>query len=232
MHHILLVDDELALSELTKEYLEAKDFRVTLCHQPFAAVELMRANPVQLCVLDVKMPDKDGFTLANEIRQAFPEIPIIFLTGQTLKEDRIKGFLLGADDYISKPYSMEELNLRILAILKRYQISQSAEAGKTTYQLGVLVYKPESREIFHGEKSTRLTAIENKLLTLLCDHMNKTLNRDIALRTIWGDNDIYKGRSMNVYITKLRNLLKAEPRLEILNAHGEGYCLSFREVEN
>src|SRR5688572_28962594 len=123
MQHILIVDDELALSELTKEYLEAKDFRVTLCHNPSAALEILRSDTAQLCVLDVKMPNKDGFTLANEIRQVFPETPLIFLTGQTLKEDRIKGFLLGADDYISKPYSMEELNLRILAILKRYQLS-------------------------------------------------------------------------------------------------------------
>lgn len=231
MSQILLVDDEFSLSELTKEYLEAKDFNVLLCHQAGLAIDILYKHDVQLCILDVKMPEKDGFTLASEIRNKFPEMPFIFLTGQTLKEDRIKGFTIGADDYIAKPFSMEELYLRILVILKRHQTPEFVTSANKRYKLGELVFQTELRELQFGALTMRLTAIENKLLMLLCENLNQTLGRDLALISIWGDNDIYKGRSMNVYINKLRKKISAEPRLEILNAHGEGYCLSFRESE-
>jgi len=229
MQHILLVDDEFSLSELTKEYLEAKNFRVSLCHQPEMAMKILSNDPTQLCILDVKMPSKDGFTLANEIRVNYPEMPLIFLTGQVLKEDRIKGLTLGADDYILKPFSMEELYLRVTAILKRYNSSPLLVTVKKTFDIGKIHFDSEIRELSIDNAVIKLTAMENKLLLLLCESMNKVVTRDKALIEIWGDNDIYKGRSMNVYITKLRNLLKSEPRIEILNAHGEGYILSLRD---
>jgi len=229
MKHLLLVDDEFSLSELTKEYLEAKNFRITLCHDAASAIEVLNRDPAQLCILDVKMPGKDGFVLASEIREVYPDMPYIFLTGQALKDDRIKGLQLGADDYISKPFSMEELYLRVTAILKRYNTNVTATAGRKVFELGSITFKPEVRELITGNEVVKLTAMENKLLTMLCENINKVLNKDMALKQIWGDNDIYKGRSMNVYITKLRNLLKDESRIEILNAHGEGYTLSYRD---
>ncbi|MBS3914196.1 MAG: response regulator transcription factor [Bacteroidetes bacterium] len=228
MFRILLVDDDPTLSEITREYLEARDLSVLLCNNPANALDLLKRHHSDICLLDVKMPEIDGFTLAEEIRKKDKEIPIVFLTGQTMKEDRIRGLMLGADDYILKPYSMEELYLRVIAIMKRYKNSGTKNNIPNTYQFGKIIFHTGSREIITDNQTIRLTAIENKLLSLLCANLNGTLSRDRALQEIWGDNDIYKGRSMNVYINKLRNILKVEPDIEILNAHGEGYILSYK----
>jgi DNA-binding response OmpR family regulator len=169
------------------------------------------------------MPKKDGFTLAQEIRAANPEVPIIFLTAKTLKEDILEGFKLGADDYITKPFSMEELVFRIEAILRRVRGKKNKES--TLYHIGNFTFDTQKQLLSIGEKQTKLTTKENELLALLCSHANEILQRDFALKTIWIDDNYFNARSMDVYITKLRKHLKDDPQIEIINIHGKGYKL-------
>lgn len=219
--HILFVDDEQQFSAMTKEYLEAKGFEVTLKHNADDGLSTFKRKTFQLCIFDVKMPIKDGFALAEEVRGLDEHIPIVFLTGQTQKADRIKGLTIGADDYITKPFSMEELFLRIKAILKRVTVQTSAKLDH--FEIGNYTHDPISRELKIGITVTKLTAIESQLLTLFCEHKNKLLARDFALNRIWQDEDYLKGRSLNVYVSKLRSYLKGDENIEILNVHGEGY---------
>ena len=176
-----------------------------------------------ICVLDVMMPKKDGFTLAQEIRQSNAEVPIIFLTAKTLKEDILEGFKLGADDYITKPFSMEELVMRIEAILRRVKGKKGKEI--TMYKIGKFTFDTQKQVLIIGEKQTKLTTKENELLALLCSHANEILQRDYALKTIWIDDNYFNARSMDVYITKLRKHLKDDDQIEIINIHGKGYKL-------
>ncbi|WP_225865757.1 response regulator transcription factor [Dyadobacter aurulentus] len=228
MPSLLLIDDEVQYSELTKEYLEMKGCKVMLKHDGQAGLDAFKLHSFDLCVLDIKMPKKDGFTLAEEIKEINETTPIIFLTGQSLKEDKIKGLTLGADDYLTKPFSMEELYLRIRAILKRVKVQQ-----KTTqinqYHWGLSNFDPELRELTVTGEKIKLTSIEAKLLRLFCEHQNKVLTRDVAMMGIWGDEEHYRGYSLNVYVSKLRKFLKADPSVEILNLHGEGYKLVFKQ---
>jgi DNA-binding response OmpR family regulator len=169
------------------------------------------------------MPKKDGFTLAQEIRSANAEIPIIFLTAKTLKEDILEGFKLGADDYITKPFSMEELVFRIEAILRRVRGKKNKES--TVYRIGNFIFDTQKQLLTMGDNQTKLTTKENELLALLCSHANEILQRDFALKTIWIDDNYFNARSMDVYITKLRKHLKDDPQIEIINIHGKGYKL-------
>ena len=169
------------------------------------------------------MPKKDGFTLAQEIRQSNAEMPIIFLTAQTLKEDILEGFKIGADDYITKPFSMEELVFRIEAILRRVHGKKNKES--TLYNIGRFTFDTQKQLLTIGDKQTKLTTKENELLALLCSHANEILQRDFALKTIWIDDNYFNARSMDVYITKLRKHLKDDDQIEIINIHGKGYKL-------
>lgn len=225
--HLLFIDDEVQYSELTKEYLEMKGCRVMLKHDGQAGLDAFKSQPFDLCVLDIKMPKKDGFTLAEEIKQIDETIPIVFLTGQSLKEDKIKGLMLGADDYLTKPFSMEELYLRIRAILKRVKVQEKTRAIDH-YEWGHSRFDPELRQLVVSGETIKLTSIESKLLKLFCEHQNKVLTRDAAMIGIWGDEEHYRGYSLNVYVSKLRKFLKADPAVEILNLHGEGYKLIFK----
>ncbi len=183
-------------------------------------------NKYDICVLDVMMPKKDGFTLAQEIRQANAEIPIIFLTAKQLKEDILEGFKIGADDYITKPFSMEELVFRIEAILRRVKGKKTKES--TMYNIGRFTFDTQKQLLTldnNPEKVTKLTTKENELLALLCAHSNEILQRDYALKTIWIDDNYFNARSMDVYITKLRKHLKPDNQIEIINIHGKGYKL-------
>lgn len=182
-----------------------------------------------ICVFDVMMPKKDGFSLARDIRQGNKETPIIFLTAKTLKEDILEGFKLGADDYLTKPFSMEELTLRIEAILRRVRGKKNAE--RTTYQVGSFIFDTQKQVLTRGDEQTKLTTKESELLALLCSHANNILQRDFALKTIWIDDNYFNARSMDVYITKLRKHLKADPSVEIINIHGKGYKLIIPDVE-
>ena len=175
------------------------------------------------------MPKKDGFSLAQDIRQQNAELPIIFLTAKTLKEDILEGFKIGADDYITKPFSMEELVMRIEAILRRVKGKKTRE--NTIYHIGRFTFDTQKQLLSIGDKQTKLTTKENELLALLCAHANEILQRDYALKTIWIDDNYFNARSMDVYITKLRKHLKDDPSIEIINIHGKGYKLIAPEAE-
>lgn len=222
--HLLHIDDEEHFSVLTKEYLEMQGFRVTLKHDAAAGLSVLKSSQVDLCIVDVKMPEKDGFTLAQEIRMLYDAMPIIFLTGQSTKEDKIKGLKMGADDYLTKPFSMEELYLRINAILKRVKVQEKVNSPET-FTLGKAVFNAELRALSILDKQIKLTSIEAKLLKLLCEHENRVLTRDVALKRIWGDEEHFRGYSLNVYVSKIRKMLRDEDSIEILNLHGEGYKL-------
>lgn len=223
---LLLVDDDRAFSPLVAEFLEAKGFRATLRHSGDEGLETFRKGDFDLCILDVKMPMRDGFRLAEDIRALAPDVPFLFLTGETTKENRIRGLTLGADDYITKPFSMEELCLRIMAVWRRTgrQIERK-QRENANFDLGQYHFNPASRELRRGDDSTKLSAIESRLLLLFCESEHGIITREAALRKIWGDDDMLRGRSLNVYVSKLRQFLRDDPRLEILNVHGEGYQL-------
>ncbi len=221
---ILLCEDDENLGMLLREYLQAKGYDADLCPDGEQGYKAFLRNKYDMCVFDVMMPVKDGFTLAQEVRSANSEIPIIFLTAKTLKEDILDGFKLGADDYITKPFSMEELTLRIEAILRRVRGKKTKE--RTVYHIGKFTFDTQ-KQILSCEDgtATKLTTKESELLSLLCAHANEILQRDFALKTIWIDDNYFNARSMDVYITKLRKHLKPDPTIEIINIHGKGYKL-------
>ena len=221
---ILLAEDDENLGILLKEYLKAKNYETELLPDGDKAFKSFQRNLYDLCILDVMMPVKDGFTLAKEIRETNKEIPIIFLTAKSLKDDVLHGFKLGGDDYITKPFSMEELLFRIEAILRRTK-SEAKLSGQTVYKLGKYTFDVQKQSLNSEDNSHKLTTKESELLKLLCDNINDILERNYALKTIWIDDSYFNARSMDVYITKLRKYLKDEPAIEILNVHGKGFKL-------
>jgi two-component system, OmpR family, response regulator len=222
---ILLVDDDRTLSPLLKEYLEAKDFDCSLCHNGFEALEVFKNKKYDLCVLDIKMPFKNGLELALDFKNLEPDIPFLFLTGQAEKEDRIKGLELGADDYIIKPYSMQEVFLRIKTIFKRVEIAEKRENKTESFRIGGYTFLPATRELTIGDDVFRLSEIESKLLLVFCQSRDGVILRDQTLKFIWPEENLYRERSLNVYVSKLRSYLKADSSIEILNIHGTGYKL-------
>ena len=220
---ILLCEDDENLGMLLREYLQAKGYYAELCADGDAGYKAFLKGKFDICVLDVMMPIKDGFTLAQEIRAANANIPIIFLTAKTLKEDILEGFKIGADDYITKPFSMEELVFRIEAILRRVCGKKNKES--TIYKIGRFQFDTQKQLLSIDGQQTKLTTKESELLGLLCAHANEILQRDFALKTIWIDDNYFNARSMDVYITKLRKHLKADDSIEIINIHGKGYKL-------
>ena len=221
--HIFMCEDDENLGMLLREYLQAKGFAVDLFPDGEAGAKAFPKEKYDLCILDVMMPKKDGFTLAQEIRTANFEIPIIFLTAKTLKEDILEGFKIGADDYLTKPFSMEELLLRIEAILRRVSGKKTMKEGPVN--LGKFIFDTQKQTLTMDNKVIKLTTKESDLLSLLYDNVNQVLERNYALKKIWGVVDYFNARSMDVYITKLRKLLKDDPDLEIMNIHGKGYKL-------
>jgi two-component system OmpR family response regulator len=222
---LLLVDDDRALSPLLKEYLEAKSFICDLFHNAFDAIEAFRQIKYDLCIFDIRMPFKNGYELATEVKTLDSSIPFLFLTGENDKADKIKGLELGADDYITKPFSMQELYLRVNVILRRMDKQLSFHSSTKNYSLGNYVFQPATREIRIGESSHKLSAIESKLLQMFCEAESGILLRDNALKVIWSDENNFRERSLNVYVSKLRKYLSQDPSLEILNIHGTGYQL-------
>ena len=220
---ILLCEDDENLGMLLREYLAAKGYEAELCPDGDAGYKAFLKTKFDICVLDVMMPKKDGFTLAQEIRTFNNEVPIIFLTAKSLKEDIFEGFKIGADDYITKPFSMEELVLRIEAILRRVKGKKGKEI--TMYKIGKFTFDTQKQVLMIDDKVTKLTTKESELLSLLCAHVNQILERNYALKTIWIDDNYFNARSMDVYITKLRKHLKDDPAIEIINIHGKGYKL-------
>ncbi len=226
---ILLCEDDENLGSLLREYLQAKNYDAELCPDGEEGYKAFMKNKYDLCVLDVMMPKKDGFTLAQEIRAVNTEIPIIFLTAKTLKEDVFEGFKSGADDYITKPFSMEELIFRIEAILRRIKGKKNKETN--FYKIGKFTFDTQKQLLTIDGNNTKLTTKESELLSLLCAHANEILQRDFALKTIWIDDNYFNARSMDVYITKLRKHLKDDPAIEIINIHGKGYKLIIPDSE-
>ena len=226
---ILLCEDDENLGMLLREYLQAKGYATELCADGEAGYKAFLKNKFDICVLDVMMPKKDGFTMAQEIRTSNVDVPIIFLTAKTLKEDILEGFKIGADDYITKPFSMEELVFRIEAIMRRTKGKKSKES--TVYHIGQFTFDTQKQLLCIGDDQRKLTTKENELLALLCSPANEILQRDFALKTIWIDDNYFNARSMDVYITKLRKHLKEDPQIEIINIHGKGYKLITPEEE-
>jgi len=221
---ILLAEDDENLGMLLREYLIAKGFKTELFVNGELALAGFKKNKYDICILDVMMPKMDGFTLAREIKKINSAMPFIFLTAKSLKEDVLEGFSIGADDYITKPFSMEELMFRIKAILRRVSTNNSTDTNET-YQIGEYIFDSQKQLLEHGKKQLKLTTKESELLKLLCNNKNNVLERNFALKTIWQEDSYFNARSMDVYITKLRKYLKEDTSIQILNIHGKGYKL-------
>ncbi len=221
---ILLAEDDENLGSLLREYLQAKSYETHWCTDGEKAYKSFEKNKYDICVLDIMMPNKDGITLAKEIRMINPEIPIIFLTAKSMKEDVLEGFSVGADDYMTKPFSMEELIYRIEAILRRTQGS-GQQNKQTNFDIGRYHFDANKQLLTHDDSSVKLTTKESELLKLLCNNANNVLERNFALKSIWIDDNYFNARSMDVYITRLRKYLKEDTAVEILNIHGKGYKL-------
>jgi DNA-binding response OmpR family regulator len=224
---ILLCEDDENLGMLLREYLEAKGYKADLCVDGEEGYNAFLAKKHDLCILDVMMPKMDGFTLASRIHDISPDTPFMFLTAKNLKDDIREGFELGADDYITKPFSMEEVVFRIEAILRRVRGKKNSD--QIIHQIGKFTFDTQKQVLSIGDKQTKLTTKEAELLTLLSNKANELLQRDYALKTIWIDDNYFNARSMDVYITKLRKHLSDDPRVEILNVHGKGYKLVITE---
>lgn len=225
---VLLVEDDNNLGLLLQEYLEVKNYITTLQRDGQAGWDFFQQNKVDFCILDVMLPKLDGFGLAEKIRQINKNIPILFLTAKSLPEDAIHGLKIGADDYMTKPFRMEELLLRMQAILRRTakDTEKEPEAEETIFQIGDFTLDYNTQQLTHNtEPAQKLTSKEADLLKLLCQHKNQVLDRTFALKKIWQDDSYFNARSMDVYITKLRKCLKADERLQILNIHGQGFRL-------
>ena len=221
---ILLCEDDTNLGNVLKNYLELNDYDVTLERDGRLGLAAFQREKFDICLLDVMMPHMDGFTLAEEIRDIDPDVPLFFLSAKTMKEDIIQGYKLGADDYITKPFDTEVLMLKIKAILKRNE-EMNKEAENKEYHLGSYHFNPKLRELSHNGKMQTLSPKENELLKMLCEHMNDLLPREQALKKIWGSDTYFNGRSMDVYIAKLRKYLKDDSKIEIVNIHGNGFRL-------
>lgn len=222
---ILLAEDDPNLGMLLQEYLIAKNYDVTLAKDGNEGLDIFLSNEIfDMCLLDVMMPKKDGFSLAKEIRLKDENMPIIFLTAKSLKEDTIQGFKSGADDYITKPFSMEELLMRIAAIFRRVN-KQEAEEAPQEYKIGSYRFDTTGLMLSLNGETKKLTTKESELLKLFCQNPNKPVSRSFALKLIWGDDSYFNARSMDVYITKLRKHLKGDENIKILNLHGEGFKL-------
>ncbi|MBQ5752155.1 MAG: response regulator transcription factor [Bacteroidaceae bacterium] len=226
---ILLCDDDENLSMLTREYLQAKGFYVELYPDGDAGYKAFVKGKFDICVLDVMMPIKDGFTLAQDIRAVDSEMPIIFLTAKNMNDDILKGFKLGADDYVTKPFGMEVLVARIETVLRRVCGKKLKENSQ--YKIGRFDFDAKKQLLTIDGQQQKLTTKESELLNLLCAHRNEVLQRDYALKTVWTEDTYFNARSMDVYITKLRKLLKADDSVEIINIHGKGYKLITPEPE-
>ena len=219
--NILLAEDDENLGKLLHTFLKNKNFSADLARDGKAAFELFTAGRYDFCIFDVMMPQMDGFTLAKEIREIDKKVPILFLTARSMKDDKLQGFEVGADDYLTKPFSMEELLARINAIIRRVDQREVKEQEELT--LGSIKYEPELRLLHLSDGLKKLTTKENQLLQLLVKNENEILDRQATLRAIWGDDNYFNGRSMDVYIAKLRKLLKEDERIEIMNVHGKGF---------
>lgn len=222
---VLVVEDDENLGKMLTDYLRIKEYDVRLAKDGEEGFKAFIDEEFNICLLDVMMPKKDGFTLAKEIRALRSNVPIIFLTAKSMEEDVKEGFLSGADDYIAKPFSMEVLLMRISAILRRVENADEELNSKTEFFIKDFKFFPEKRIINNGKEDKKLTSKENELLKLLCIYQGKIVDRNDALNMIWGDDNYFNSRSMDVYVTKLRKIFKEDDGIQILNSHGKGFKL-------
>ncbi len=227
-YKILLCEDDTNLGMVLKNYLELNDYDVILERDGRLGLAAFQREKFDICLLDVMMPHMDGFTLAEEIRDVDPDIPLFFLSAKTMKEDIIQGYKLGADDYITKPFDSEVLMHKIRAILKRNE-ELNKEIENMEFDLGSFHFNPKLRELSIEGRTQTLSPKENELLRMLAEHKNDLLPREKALKKIWGSDTYFNGRSMDVYIAKLRKYLKEDEKLEIVNIHGNGFRLVEKE---
>jgi two-component system, OmpR family, response regulator len=229
-YKILLVEDDPNLSLVLQDYLEMLGYEINTCYNGEEGFAAFNKNKYDLCIFDVMMPKKDGFSLAEDVRKLDKNIPIIFLTAKSFKEDRIKGFQSGCDDYITKPFSTEELNYRIQAILRRTTARQDKPSeDQLVFKFGIFTFDSQNMILASEKNEHHLTRKESELLKVLCQNTNQLLTRENALNTVWGDDDYFIGRSMDVFITKLRKYLKDDPRISITNVHGIGFKFNVEE---
>ncbi len=223
---ILLVEDDPNFGTVLKDYLALNDYNVTHAKDGIDGLIMFKNGEYDLCILDVMMPRKDGFSLAQDIRVTNKEIPIIFLTAKTLKEDVLRGYQVGADDYLNKPFDSEVLLHKIKAILQRKENEKSSDTDEFEFKIGKFEFNSKLRHLTHnGGEAQKLSPKESKLLRMLAVHKNDLMPRELALTKIWRDDNYFTSRSMDVYIAKLRKYLKADENVEILNIHGEGFRL-------
>ncbi|WP_028888008.1 response regulator transcription factor [Tenacibaculum ovolyticum] len=223
---ILLVEDDPNFGTVLKDYLALNDYNVTHAKDGIDGLIMFKNGDYDLCILDVMMPRKDGFSLAKDIRVTNKEIPIIFLTAKTLKEDVLKGYQVGGDDYLNKPFDSEVLLHKIKAILQRKENEKSSETDQFEFKIGGFDFNSKLRHLsYNGAEAQKLSPKENKLLRMLAIHKNDLMPRELALTKIWRDDNYFTSRSMDVYIAKLRKYLKTDENVEILNIHGEGFRL-------
>jgi two-component system, OmpR family, response regulator len=221
---ILLCEDDTNLGMVLKNYLELNDYEVILERDGRLGLAAFQREKFDICLLDVMMPNMDGFTLAEEIRDINPDIPLFFLSAKTMKDDIIQGYKLGADDYITKPFDSEVLLLKIKVILKRNEEIHREEMN-AEFDMGKYHFNPRLRELTINGKVQVLSPKESELLKMMCEYKNDLLPRDIALKKIWGSDTYFNGRSMDVYIAKLRKYLREDDAIEIVNIHGNGFRL-------
>jgi DNA-binding response OmpR family regulator len=222
---VLLVEDDPNLGNLLLEYLQAKEYDTTLATNGKEGLTQFKNNVFDVCIFDVMMPVMDGFTLAREVRKLDAETPIVFLTAKSMKEDTIEGFNAGGDDYLTKPFSMEELLLRLKAILRRTKNQTLTNSDQNNFEVGAYKFDFNLQKLEVNGKAQKLTTREAELLKLLCINVNDVLDRTFALKSIWHDDNYFNGRSMDVYIAKLRKYLREDINLEIVNVHGKGFKL-------
>ncbi len=222
---ILFVEDDLSLGFVTKDNLEWQGYAIVHCVDGLEAEEVFKKNDFDLCILDVMLPKQDGFTLAQKIRQRNQEVPIIFLTAKSLKEDRIHGLKIGADDYLTKPFSIEELVLKIEIFLKRNKIGAGTAPARQIFDIGTYSFDFENLELKHPDEVQKLTLREGEVLRLFCLNPDRVLKREDILNNIWGDDDYFIGRSLDVFISRLRKCFKHDASIRIENIHGVGFKL-------
>ena len=219
---ILLVEDDLNLGLIISDHLKSDGYAVSLCNNGVEAMQRFNEDKFHLCIFDVMLPRKDGFTLTRDIRKTNSEIPILFLSARGMTEDKVEGFNAGGDDYLSKPFSIEELQLRIKALLKRVKIKVD-EKEQTNYLLGIFVFDTENQTLVSNDQVKTLTKKEVQILKILFKYKNQVVSREVILNAVWGQNDYFVGRSLDVFITKLRKYLREDPKILISNIHGVGF---------
>lgn len=226
---VLLAEDDPNLGNLLKTYLEAKGFITVLCADGEKALNVFKTEVFNFCIIDVMMPLKDGYSLVKDIRKIDSKVPVLFLTAKNMQEDKLKGFQLGADDYITKPFSMEELLMRMNAILRRVSEIEKEIPADKIFKIGRYSFDFNRQLLSIDGNEQKLTSKESDLLALLCQNKNQVVDRSLALNRIWKDDSYFNARSMDVYITKLRKYLKDDPEIELLNVHGVGFKLIANE---